>query len=388
MNILMVIPALGNVYGGTTKIVLELADALSKLGADVDVVATNANGSSRLDYPVNKWIIENNYRIMYFDYFDLFDYKFTFSLTMWLYRNITKYDLVHTHAIFSYPVLPAYWACQINKIPYVVTPHGMLEPWALAYKSNKKKLYFSLLEKPAIQKAAIIHLIASVEAENVKNLNLGSPLVVIPNGIHRADFESLPSPEIFYEQFPDTRNKTLIIFLGRIDPKKGLDLLATAFGKVHELFPETHLIVAGQDNIGFLPTAKGYFQAAGCNEAVTFTGMLSGDLKYSALAAARIYVAPSYSEGFSMSVLEGMASGLPCVITTGCNFPEADQVSCIVDIDVQGITQALIGLLQNPLEAKKMGDRAREFVLENYTWDKVAEKMVSLYSQILNKTIE
>jgi glycosyltransferase involved in cell wall biosynthesis len=260
----------------------------------------------------------------------------------------------------------------------------MLEPWALAYKAIKKGLYFSLLEKPALQKASAIHMLASTEAENIKALNLVPPLAIVPNGIHRENFAVNSNPEIFYQQFPETRYKTLIIFLGRIDPKKGLDLLAKAFAKAHQLFPETHLIVAGQDNTGYLPTAQNYFKEEGCADAVTFTGMLTGKLKYAALAASNIYVAPSYSEGFSMSVLEGMATGLPCVITTGCNFPEAKNVAKIVDIDTEQIADALISLLQYPLEAKDIGDRARNFILENYNWDKIALKMIAIYNEIIS----
>ena len=387
MKILIVVPALGSVYGGTSKVILELAKALSDLDILVDVITTNANGLTKLDFPVDQWTTQNNYRIRYFNYWDFGDYKFSLSLTKWIYKNIIEYDLVHTHAIFSYPVLPSYWACQRNKIPYFVTPHGMLEPWALAYKSSKKRWYFSLLEKPALQRASTIHLLASTEAENIRALNLSTPLVVVPNGIHRKDFDYLSNSEIFYQQFPETRNKTLIIFLGRIDPKKGLDLLAKAFAKAHQIFPETYLIVAGQDNTGYLPTAQNYFKEAGCADAVTFTGMLVGEIKYAALAASNIYVAPSYSEGFSMSVLEGMASGLPCVITTGCNFPEANEVAQIVDIDGEQIANALIKLLSDSVKAKDIGDRARQFILENYTWDKVASKMITIYKQILNKEL-
>lgn len=385
MKILMVIPAVGDVYGGTSKSVIELTEAIGNLGIDVDIITTNANGNFRLDVPLLTWIKKEKYRIQYFSYWNLLDYKFSYSLTSWLFNNVKQYNIVHTHAIFSYPLLPAYWASQKNEIPYIATPHGMLEPWALAYKSSKKKLYFSLLEQPALNKASLIHTISSTEAENVKSINLKPPLVVIPNGIHRKDFESFPSPEVLYQEFPITRNKTLIIFLGRIDPKKGLDLLAKAFAKAHQIFPETHLIVAGQDNTGYLPIAQNYFKESGCSDAVTFTGMLTGDLKYSALSAANIYVAPSYSEGFSMSVLEGMASGLPCVITTGCNFPEANEVSEIVDIDAEKIGNALIKLLQNPSKAKDMGDRARQFILENYTWDKVASNMILMYKRILSQ---
>jgi glycosyltransferase involved in cell wall biosynthesis len=385
MKILIVIPALGNVYGGPSKVILELAESIGKLGINVDVVATNANGEKTLDVDLNQWIIQNHYRVRYFSYLNFIDYKFTLSMSKWLFNNVSSYNLVHTHAIFSYPVLVAYWMCQLHKIPYLATPHGMLEPWALAYKIWKKKLYFNWLEKPALQKASAIQMLASTEAERIKNLHLKPPLVIVPNGIHREDFASLPDPEIFYHQFPETKDKRLIIFLGRIDPKKGLDLLALAFAQAYQKFPDTHLIIAGPDNTGFLPTAQSYFINAGCSHAVTFTGMLTGNIKYAALAAATIYVAPSYSEGFSMSVLEGMAAGLPCVITTGCNFPEAGEaeVARIVNIDVGSIAKAIIHLLEDDQQAKNMGYRARQFILDNYTWDKILLKMISVYENII-----
>jgi glycosyltransferase involved in cell wall biosynthesis len=387
MNILFVIPALGNVYGGPSKSVIELAQALGKLGIKIDLVTTNANGKSSLDVPLYCWIQEKYIRIQYFPYWAIKDYKISFSLTKWLFQNVKNYDLIHTNAIFSYATLPAYWACQKERIPYIVTPRGMLEPWALSYKAWKKRFYYSLLEKPALNRSHAVQMLASTEAEGAKSLNLKTPIVIVPNGIHREDFETLTNPELFYEQFPIARHKTLILFLGRVDPKKGLDLLATAFGKINSQFPQAHLIIAGPDNVGFLPVAKNYFAQTGCLDAVTFTGMLTGDLKYSALAAASLYVAPSYSEGFSMSVLEGMASGLPCVITTGCNFPEAAeaQAAYVVDINAEAITNALIDCLQNPQRAKQMGTRARQLIFEQYTWERIALKMANIYSSIIER---
>jgi glycosyltransferase involved in cell wall biosynthesis len=390
MKILIVIPAIGNVYGGPSKSVLELADLMGSLGVTIDIVTTNANGLKVLDFPLFTWIQKKHYRIQYFPYFNFLDYKFTWSLTRWLFQHVVDYDLVHTNAVFSYPVLPAHWACKIRRVPYIMTPHGMLEPWALAYKSAKKSLYFNFLEKPALKKANVIQALASTEAKCIEALNLKTPLVVVPNGIHFQDFETIPNLELFYQNFPHTRNKTLILFLGRIDPKKGLDLLATAFARVSELFPETHLIVAGPDNIGFLSTAKGYFIKAGCIDAVTFTGMLTGDMKYAALAAAKVYVAPSYSEGFSISVLEGMAAGLPCVITTGCNFPEAaaNKTANVVNVNAGEIANALIEYLNNPQQAKEIGNRARQFIFTHYTWKQIATNMIRVYREILTtKTV-
>jgi glycosyltransferase involved in cell wall biosynthesis len=259
MKILMVIPALGLIYGGPSKSVVELTQALGNEGIDIDIVTTTANGSTSLDVQTQTWIAEKYYRIQYFPYWGFLDYKISISLTRWLFQHVTDYDLVHTNAVFSYPVLAAHWACQLHRLPYIVTPRGMLEPWALAYKSWKKRLYFALFEKPSLLRASAILMLASTEAKTAEALKLKAPLVVVPNGIHLQDFETIYNPDLFYQKFPHTRHKTLIIFLGRIDPKKGLDLLATAFAKVNTLFSHTHLIIAGPDNIGFAKTAENFF---------------------------------------------------------------------------------------------------------------------------------
>lgn len=387
MKVLHIIPALGNVYGGPSKSVLELVETIVDLGVSCDLVTTNANGNQILDVPLQTWIINKCCRIQYFPYCDVFDYKLTWSLSKWLFQHVSDYDLVHTNAIFSYPVLPAYWSCQWQGVPYVITPHGMLEPWALAYKSWKKQLYLKLLEKPAFKNASALQVLAPSEAEKIKPLGIKTPFVYIPNGINPNEFDVSVDVELFYQKFPETRNKKLILFLGRIDPKKGLDLLASAFARVCEQFPQTHLIIAGPDNIGFLSTAQNYFQRMGCSQAITFTGMLTGSLKHSALAAADIFVAPSYSEGFSISVLEGMISGLPCVITTGCNFPEAAMVEAayVVEPDAERIAEALINCLQNPKQAQAIGNRARQLILDKYTWKRIASNLIEVYSTIVQK---
>lgn len=386
MRNLVFTPYISYRYGGTSKVVKELVQGISSLGLGVDIITTNADSSGKLDIPLNVWIDERSYRIKYFSCWHRNDFIISLSLTNWLINHVVDYDIVHTNTVFAPLVLLAHWVCQLRQIPYVVTPHGMLEPWALSYKAWKKRFYYTVFEKPALQHASAIQVLANTEANNVKFLGLKHP-VVVPNGIHCQEFETLPDPEVFYRQFPSTRNKTLILFLGRIDPKKGLDLLAPAFAKVHDQFPQTHLVIAGPDSIGFLNTAQSYFVQAGCLDAVNFTGMLTGSVKHAALAAASLYVAPSYSEGFSMSVLEGMASGLPCVITTACNFPEATTAKAaqVVDIDADAIADALIECLSHPQQAKAMGNRAREFIFQNYTWEQAAKKMLQVYKAITEK---
>jgi glycosyltransferase involved in cell wall biosynthesis len=385
MKILFVIPALSPIYGGTSQAVLDLADAIGRRGNRIDIVSTNAAGSTQLDVPLDQWIEHDYYRVKYFPYASWFDYKFSLPLTLWLLGHVKDYNIVHTNAIFSYPVFPAHLASLLSNIPYVMTPHGMLDPWALKYKAFKKNIYYKLFERPFLNRASAIQMLCNSEMEKAQALKLKAKIAVIPNGIYKADFQVLPGPELFLTKFPHTKGKKLLLFLGRVDPKKGLDLLAEAFGKIYRQFPNTHLIIAGPDNIGFSSKIKTLFMQNNCLDAVTFTGMLRGELKLSALAAATIYVAPSYSEGFSVSVLEGLASKLPCVLTTGCNFPEAASTNSaiVVNTDSESIANALSWCLNNSSEATSMANRAQQFIFKTYTWDRVADKLEQLYKSLL-----
>lgn len=389
MKILMVIPYLASAYGGTSQVVQSLANTLGQLNINVDVVTTNAEDSQTLSVPINQWISEHHYRVRYFSSWHRSDLVFSPSLIQWLVEHIQHYDIVHTHTLFAPIVTLTHAICRIHQRPYIMTPHGMLDSWALAYKAWKKRVYYACFEKSALECAKSIQVLSLSETEQVNQLG-HLQTTFIPNGIHPQEFERLPSVELFYQHFPELKGKILILFLGRIDPKKGLDLLAPAFANVRTTFHNIHLIVAGPDSINFTPTVQSYFADRNCLDAVTFTGMLSGSLKYAALAAANLYVSPSYSEGCSMSILEGMASGLPCIITTECNFPEAAKhgVAHVVNPNPNAIETALMTCLHHPSEAKDMGERARQFIFENYSWDQIASKLKLEYSRILETPIK
>lgn len=389
MKILMVTPYLGKTYGGTSRVVTEIASSLGQFGQSVDVVTTSADDEGNLDVSTDEWIAQENYRVRYFRNWHRSDFIISTALILWLKRHVEEYDVVHTHTLFAPLITATHGICRSRKVPYIVTPHGMLEPWALSYKAWKKRIYYRAFEETALQNASAIQVLSSSEVSHVQALG-SYRTVVVPNGIHQIDFSTSPDPETFYQKFPETRNKTLILFLGRIDPKKGLDLLAPAFAIVQSQFPNAHLVVAGPDSINFMPTASTYFSKENCSKSVTFTGMITGKLKHAALAVADIYVAPSYSEGFSMSVLEGMASGLPCVITVGCNFPEAAKAkaACVVETNSSAIKAGLIQCLEDEKAARKLGDEARKFVFQNYTWQQSAEKLIRLYESVVSETKE
>lgn len=385
MKVLFVTPYLGVSYGGTSRVVIELAKSLGKLELDVDVVSTNANDGEEINIQLHIWLDQDDYRLKYFSAWHRSDLVLSFTLIRWLAHNIKSYDVVHTHTLFSPIIAFTHFLCRLYKIPYVMTPHGMLDPWALAYKAWKKRYYYQYLEQPSLRYASAIHALSASEIDQVRTLGF-SQTILVPNGVNKHEFENLPHAQFFYDKFPDLQSKKLILFLGRLDPKKGLDLLAPAFSDVHQAFPDTHLVVAGPDSIDFIATARSYFSYANCLDAVTFTGMLAGVMKYAALTAADVYVSPSYSEGFSMSILEGMASALPCVFTSGCNFPEAAKanVAYEVAIDVDEIATALIKCLQHPEQSRLMGQKAQQFIFNYYDWESIAVRLHRTYESILD----
>ncbi len=386
MKILVITPYISPVYGGITKVVSETLKEISSPNISIDLITTHASSSDILPVPLNTWINHENYRVQYFSSWHRNDFIMSLSLIFWIFNHVSDYDLVHTHTIFSPLISIAQRICQFRGIPYIATPHGMLEPWALGHKALKKKIYYHLLEKFSLDKAATVQVLTTAEFVQLKVLGFRN-IAVVPNGICRQDFNHPSDPEIFYRSFPTTRNKKLIIFLGRLDPKKGLDLLAPAFAQVHAVFPNAHLVIAGPDNIGFTSTVQRYFSNANCLHAITFTGMLTGALKYSALNASDIYICPSYSEGFSISVLEGMATGLPCIITENCNFPEAQaaQAAYVVKANIQDISEALMVCFSSPHEADRIAKKARQFIFQNYTWEQSAQKLLVAYYAIIKK---
>jgi len=387
MKVLFVTPYLSRIYGGTTVVFTQLAKVLGANGINVDIVTTDAAGEEKQKNPLNTWISQDGYRVKYFPSWHRRDFIVSLSFVSWLAGNISEYDVVHIHTIFAPIPSAAAFMCRLKSIPYIITPHGMLESWALRHKAFKKKVYFTLFEKLNLHRASGIQALSANEAESINAVVRNPNVFIVPNGVTKEDVDSRKDAELFLQHFPHLKDMKIILFLGRIDPKKGFDLLAAALAQVKLVFPDAHLVIGGADLRGYLDTARGFFKKADCLSSVTFTGLLEEEMKNSALSAADIFVMSSYSEGFSMAILEAMAAGLPCIITKGCGFPGGNKrrAAIIVDIDSSALAQGLLQCLSDPQEAGALGARARELILEEYTWENIAFKAIDMYNTILSK---
>ncbi len=289
---------------------------------------------------------------------------------------------VHIHGLWTSSTnLSARLARQLGK-PYVISAHGMLEPWALGNKRLKKQVYAAVWERRNLAGAACLHALTDAEAEDYRRFGLRQPVAVIPNGV---EVPASRSSTAFLEAFPRLRGQRLVLFLGRLHPKKGVDLLAEAWGSVAPGFPDAHLVFAGPDSEGTRAELERRVETLGLRTRVTFTGMLEGEGKWGALAAAHCFVLPSHSEGLSVAILEALGAGVPVIVTDRCHLPQVARAGAGWEIqpDASALGRALQACLESPAHVREaMGASGRLLAGTNFAWTTVGAQMRDLYTWI------
>ena len=302
-----------------------------------------------------------------------------------LARKIPDFDLVHIQELWHYPGYIASKIARSRNVPYIVTIHGELNEWNLQQKRLKKQIYMTAIQRGILQKSAALHAITQAESNRIRQLEIETPIAMIPNGTHTEEFENLPDRSQFVSRYPELENRLIVLFLGRIQQKKGLDILAQAFGNLVRTRDDVRLVVAGPDEDNTLTEVKTILKSHGALEKAVFPGMLTGEQKLEALSAADIFTLTSYSEGFSVALLEALSAGLPLVITDECNFPEVggSRAGFVVRPNDSETANALMSLLDSADLRREMSQNARRLVRSNYTWERIAEKMFTLYGNVI-----
>jgi glycosyltransferase involved in cell wall biosynthesis len=287
---------------------------------------------------------------------------------------------VHIHGIWQEHCLAAASIARSLGKPYIISTHGMLDRWALANKNVKKVIYSWLFEKRNLRGASCLHALTRSEAADYARAGVQRPVAVIPNGV---ELPPAAGREQFIQAFPHLRGKRLVLFLGRVHYKKGLDVLCRAWRNVSARWPYSHLVLAGPDFENTRTQLERLITDLGAGASVTFTGMLAGDLKWSALAAADVFVLPSYSEGLSVSVLEAMGAGKPVIVSAQCNVPEVATEECGWEIQpLDAELEAALEEFRNTPAAKlaAMGANGRRVVQQRYSWRTIGRQMAEVYS--------
>jgi glycosyltransferase involved in cell wall biosynthesis len=376
--------------GGTVQFLSLLCPTLQAQGVEIEVVTTNAGLEDHPEISTSQWTIQQGVKVRYFKYWGYLHYNFSPPFFFWLMQNVKNYDAVHITAVWNFPVWAASVACRWHKIPYILSPHGVLYPETMDLRStHAKKLYYKLVAGKCLQKASLIHYTTLDEQQKVTDfLHPPTPGLVAPPAIRLSDFDNLESHPPFSDFFPILQNRTYLLFLGRVDYKKGLDILIPAFAKILSQYPDYLLAIAGPDNDGYGETIKKQIHQLGLTDSVVFTGMLNGSAKIAAYRDAELFVLSSYSENFGMTVVEAMASYTPVVITNRVGLYNellTYNAGVITEANVESVADGLYKVLSDGLLEKELVANGRKIVKELYDIEAVARTLTVAYEEMAAK---
>lgn len=363
-------------YGGTIVSVHGLCVALAARGHDVHVFTTSVDGRADSDVPHGQPVTIDGVNVWYYRSPWLRRIYRAPDLGAALDRHAHDFDVVHTHAVFLWPLWRAARAAARAGVPYVVSPRGMMEERLIRQKSRLlKSLWIGAIERRNLEHAQAIHVTSHREAEELESFGFSlPPLVEIPNGVDEAP---QPAPALSPGLRAMVGDDPFALFLGRIEWKKGLDRLIDAMS----LAPGVKLVIAGNDEQGYQRFLEARAIERGVCDRVQFVGPVFGTDKNALLAAAKVLALTSYSENFGNVVLEALASGCPVLLTQEVGLAPAianADVGEVVDGSASAIASALDRLMVDDARTAAMRVRGRAFAA-TYSWPAVAARMEELY---------
>jgi glycosyltransferase involved in cell wall biosynthesis len=370
LKITHIIRSLDPNAGGPPIVVARVAAEMARQGQDVRVIA-NASPDAQQRIAAMIGSIPGADQVKYEDAGDL-------------KSQILNSQIVHLHGVWDPILKSAASAAYGLGVPYVVAPHGMLDPWSLSQKSWKKKIALALGYRAMLNRCSFLHLLNRDEKDLVAPLRLRCAMQVIPNGIAAEEFANLPPAGTFYAAHPELNGQPYILFLGRLHYKKGLDILADAFAIVSKTDPDVRLVIAGPDD-GALADFQSRINTTNLAPRVHLIGPIFGSDKLAALADAACFALPSRQEGFSIAILEAMAAGKPVVISKACHFPDVAEESAgeVTELNAAAFAAGILKVLQN---STSYGQAGPAMVHSRFTWLKVVEQMLRAYQSALQRS--
>jgi glycosyltransferase involved in cell wall biosynthesis len=374
LKILQMVQTLDPSTGGVARAVDTLSHALVRLGHQVEIVALDEQNAPWLDQvklPVHPLGA------------GLTSYRYSKHLLPWLREHGGDYDRVIVHGIWQYLSFAAWRRYAGTRIPYYVFPHGMLDPWfkrTFPLKHLKKWLYWPWADYRVLRDARAVVFTSEEERRQARKSFwlYRARETVSPLGVEAPNLKTTGSRNVFLEKYPALRNTRVLLFLGRLHPKKGCDLLIDAFS--HVANSDLWLVLAGPDQIGWEKELRA--RAARLNRRIIFPGMLEGEMKWDAFAAADAFILPSHQENFGMSVAEALSFGLPVLISNRVNIwreIDADRAGYVDNDDLAGTIRLIERWLRaSETERKAMRENARRCFESRFEINHAAALLVRL----------
>jgi glycosyltransferase involved in cell wall biosynthesis len=388
VKVLHVIPSVGPLRGGPSAAIRAIARGLADQGIFVDVVTTDDNAAGRLAVPLGRPVVQDGVTFWFFRRQIAF-YTVSWPLSRWLAAHVTDYDLVHIHALFSFPATAgAFWAAR-RGVPYVVRPLGVLNTWGIRNRRPLlKRISLRFIERRILFNASAAHFTSEQEQVEAHLSAPGVRSFIVPNPVETLGDDRNSKANIFFAKYPELVGQRVILFLSRLDPKKGLDLLLEGFAKLQVLLPEAVLVVAGTGEDGFVAGLRERAQRLGVQRDVIWAGFLEGEARQAAFDAAEVFVLPSYSENFGIAVVEAMSSGLPVIVSDQVGVHREvtrANAGIVIRCDAGEIAGALVTMLNDSEKRFQMARNARRLAMK-FSPETVSWRLIEAYRNLRENT--
>ncbi|MFZ2284908.1 MAG: glycosyltransferase [Lutibacter sp.] len=372
MNISHIIASMDESTGGPARSVTHLLEELGKIEAISQVNLL----SLKSENPLLSKFSNPKLQLKFFE-----AELFGFSKALEMNLQSINTSLFHGQGLWQLPVHQMALAARKRKIPYVISIRGMLEPWSLQQSKVKKKIAMQLFQYKDLKEAACLHATALMEVDSIRKLGFKNPIACIPNGINIAEF-----PQKEYSEQPGSKKR--VLFLSRIHPKKGIELLLEAWKSIDLELRENWIIeIAGNGENDYINQLKSLIKVKGLENKIKIVGPKFGKEKLALYQSADLFVLPTYSENFGIVIAEALSCGVPVITTKGTPWQELETVNAgkWIEIGVAPLKEALLQMMEkSDLERETMGKNGRKLIEEKYSIESVAKKMVALYAWIIN----
>ena len=368
--------------GGPPKIIYDHAVIQMSMGAEVTILTPISEGQKIYAIPEGAKVVTCKRH-----WLAKFWAEFSPELYSWIKQHGNEYDIIHIHGVWHFAGVAPYLAGITTA--KCITTHGLLDRWTISKGYWKKYLFGLLFQKSILKKTELIQINNTDEQEDLKRF-LGfqhSNVKIIPNGMNLSNFAKLPPKGVFRAKFNLPTDKKIILFLSRINLKKGLDLLLPAFKTIANQREDCLLVMAGPDD-GYLTETENFIAANSLQERIKLVGMLTGDDKLAAFSDADIFALPSHSEGFSIATLEALISGIPSLLSDRVGFGEAireNNAAHLVELNPESIVAGLNKMLDDEKYCRTLSQNGVSLVKNRYDIELVARQLYHEFEKIVKK---
>jgi len=385
VRILHVISGSTPYYGGPGLAFRSICHKLVRQGVEVELATTNANGKGDLAVPLNSPIDEDGVATWYFAR-QTREYTVSMPLATWLRQNVTRFDLVHMQSLFLFSTTVSSWICH-HHVPYVISPQGTLMKWALGNRrSLLKRVSIRIIESRCLNNASLIHYTSQQEQEESQAIGISTANVIIPLPVD-VDCYATSSPSGWLRsKYPELRSRQIILFLARIHPVKGLDLLLRAFATACQANPDLALVIAGGGEPNYEAHLRNEVRELGLEADVWFVGWLEQAGKRGAFLDSDLFVLTSQMESFGVSAAEAMACGLPVILSDQVAIHREvaqSEAGLVVPCKVQPLADALLRLSQDASLRHRMGLNGQACARKRFSLSAVTTALVQAYRSVL-----